>query len=611
MRKRILLPFTILVIILILNSCNKSQVQVEGELKTWHKVTLLIKGPDVSETGTPNPFLFYRLNVTFRQGDKKYVVPGFYTADGNAGETSARSGSTWKVHFCPPQPGTWNYSISFRQGQEVAVSEVVGAGLPVVPDGQTGTFEVEEAPQHAPGFFSEGRLEYVGKHHLQFAGSKEYFLKGGADSPENFLAYSGFDGTYYGGDMEQRQGESAPNKGLHSYSPHIDDWQKGDPSWQNGKGKGIIGALNYLASRGMNSVYFITMNILGDGDDVWPYIGRNERYRFDCSKLDQWEIVFSHMDRLGIMLHMVLQETENECLLDAGYLDVQRKLYLRELVARFAHHLAITWNLGEEHHSTKWSPYGQTVDDTKAMADYLHSIDPYNNFIALHTHAYHKKRREDLRQYLGYENLKGPSIQAGNINNVHADTKLWLNLSRDSLHPWVVCTDEIGPASKGALPDKHSPMHDTIRREVLWGNLMAGGAGVEWYFGYRYPHNDLNCEDWRSRDNLWNITRYALEFFQKHVPFHKMENMDRLITSKKDYCLGRAGEIYAIYLKEGGSTNIRLPSGDTYQASWYNPREGGDLVKGELIHVAGEVPVYIGPPPDDQQKDWVCLLERR
>jgi len=58
----------------------------------------------------------------------------------------------------------------------------------------------------------------------------------------------------------------------------------------------------------------LTMNIIGDGKDVWPYTDYNERYRFDCSKLDQWEIVFEHMETLGIMAHYVLQETEmNVC----------------------------------------------------------------------------------------------------------------------------------------------------------------------------------------------------------------------------------------------------------------------------------------------------------
>jgi len=49
------------------------------------------------------------------------------------------------------------------------------------------------------------------------------------------------------------------------------------------------------------------------------------------------------MEHKGIMAHFVLQETENECLLDMGHTGVQRRVYLRELVARFGHHLGITW----------------------------------------------------------------------------------------------------------------------------------------------------------------------------------------------------------------------------------------------------------------------------
>ena len=49
--------------------------------------------------------------------------------------------------------------------------------------------------------------------------------------------------------------------------------------------------------------------------------------------------------------------------------------------------------------------------------------------------------------------------------------------------------DEIGPASHGVLPDADDPDHDAVRHHALWGNLMAGGGGCEWYFGYEYAHN--------------------------------------------------------------------------------------------------------------------------
>ncbi|MHC4565215.1 MAG: DUF5060 domain-containing protein, partial [Planctomycetota bacterium] len=69
--------------------------QVSGELKKWHKVTVTFDGPQTSETAEPNPFLDYRLNVTFtHQGSgKSKVVPGHFAADGDAANTSADSGN--------------------------------------------------------------------------------------------------------------------------------------------------------------------------------------------------------------------------------------------------------------------------------------------------------------------------------------------------------------------------------------------------------------------------------------------------------------------------------------------------------------------------------------
>ena len=93
-----------------------SSPTINGELKKWHKVTLTFTGPETEEMHTYNPFLNYRLNVTFRNADKTYVVPGYFAADGNAGETSADSGNVWKVHFAPDETGSWDYEVSFRMG---------------------------------------------------------------------------------------------------------------------------------------------------------------------------------------------------------------------------------------------------------------------------------------------------------------------------------------------------------------------------------------------------------------------------------------------------------------------------------------------------------------
>jgi len=571
---------------------------VWGELKKWHKVTITFDGPQTSEDGKLNPFRDYRLNVIFTQGKKRRVVPGYYAADGNSAETSAISGNKWRVHFVPDEVGRWDYVASFRTAPGVVFSEDMNAGSPTAFNGIAGSFTIGHTDKTGRDHRAKGLLKYVGKRYLQFAETGEYFIKGGADSPENFLAYADFDGTYDTGELK-REGEAKGEEFLHRYEPHEQDFEIGDPTWQNGKGKGIIGALNYLDSKGMNSVYFITYNVDGgDGKDVWPWTSPDEKFRFDCSKLDQWEIVFSHMDALGIQLHVITQEQENDQGLDGGDLGPQRKLSYRELVARFAHHLALVWNLGEENTNTD--------EQRRAFAHYIRELDPYDHPIVVHTFpgAYDKV----YTPLLGYEYFEGPSLQT---NDTHAQTLKWIDRSAGAGYEWFVCLDEIGPAHTGVKPDEDDYWHDEVRKKHLWANLMAGGAGVEWYFGYNYANNDLTCEDWRSREHIWNLTRYALEFFHKHLPFIEMTNHDELTSISDDYCFAKPEQIYVIYLPSGGTTNLEL-GGDSkgYTVQWFNPRTGGGLLAGTVGIVTGPGPVAIGHPPHDTSKDWIALVKK-
>lgn len=595
---------TLFLLATLLLDCTPEPILISQK---WQKITLSFKGPATSESDAENPFMDYRLMVTFTHPEKTITVPGFYAADGNAAETSATEGPVWKVHFRPDRQGTWKYTVSFRKAADIAVSDDFDAGEPIAFDGQKGTIEVSPNPSDV-----DGRLAYTGKHYLQYAGSGKYFLKAGADSPENFLGYIDFDGTIRGGDSLDREGEASVKQALHTFEPHVKDWKSGDPTWQNGKGKGMIGALNYLAAKGMNSVYFLTMNIEGDGKEVYPYTSYTERLRFDCSKLDQWEIVFDHMDSLGIMQHIVLQETENEKLLDGGDTGKERKLYYRELIARFAHHPRITWNMGEENGPAGFSPNGQTTAQQQAMCTYIKEHDPYQNFLVIHSHSDFHHRDSLFNLLLGFEHLDGMSMQVGNPAYIHNVTKDWLQKSDQAGKPWVMCMDEIGPHFRGADPDDRPDNNqDTIRAWALWGNLMAGGGGTEWYFGYRNHNNDLGCEDWRSRDRLWDYTRYAITFFQEYLPFGEMQSQDELLKGSPSYCFAKKGEIYAVYFPFGGTAALDL-TGVTGQFSigWYNPRAGGALQNGSITSADGGQVVNLGNPPADIGKDWVVLLKK-
>ncbi len=560
-----------------------------GERKLWHPLSVTFDGPNRSE-GDAATFRDYRLNVTFtHQSGAKVSVPGFFAADGNAAETGATRGNKWRVYFTPDKTGTWTYRASFRTGKDVAVSLDAKAGQATSFDGASGSFTVAQTDKTGVDNRSKGFLEAVGGRYLRFQNG-DYFLKGGADSPENFLAYKDFDGTSNGGGTNY----------LKSYSAHVGDWKPGDPTWRGGKGKGVIGALNYLSSEGMNAVYFLTMNVNGDGKDVWPWTSYGARDTFDVSKLEQWNIVFNHMDKKGLMLHVVTQETENDTLLNGGALGVERKLYYRELVARFSQHLALTWNLGEENTNTD----AQRRD----FANFFRAVDPYDHPIVVHTYPWeHDKVYKPL---LGFPGLDGASIQLDRMAGGHEETLKWLRASAASGQPWVVTIDEPGTAGEGVSPDGPGNNHETAREEALWANLMAGGAGVEWYFGYKYANSDLTAEDWRSRDRVWDYTRYALLFFRA-LPFTQMSSQDGLTSVTSDYVFAKKGAVYAVYFKNASSTGTLDLSGVSgrFTAKWFNPRTGN--FEGTTRTVSGGGKVALGSPPKDATQDWAVLIKRQ
>lgn len=603
---------TYLIPVLLLVSCKAASdpgISIEGERKQWHKVTLLITGPETAEYADENPFLDYRLEVTFSHGPESFVVPGYFAADGNAAETSAREGNVWMVHFRPHRTGIWTYEISFLKGKNIAVLDGNLSGDQVKPHGTEGSLEIGASDKDGDDFRAHGRILNGGMGYFKSQGSDRLWIKNGADSPENFLAYEDFDQTYrFSIKNEIREGEADPKEQIHRYSPHVVDWKEGDPSWQDGKGKGIIGAVNYLHSVGINSIYLLTMNILGDGKDVWPYSDYNERYRFDCSKLDQWELVFDHMENKGVMAHFVLQETENEVLLDAGYTDVQRRIYLRELAARFGHHLGLTWNIGEENGAADWTPLGQTHRQKTDMAGYIRRVNPWPCVVVLHTHSDDEHQEAYLRPMLGTGTIDGPSLQIANPARVHERVKRWVDASGEAGERWLVSLDEIGPSWKGVMPDADDRGHDTVRNFCLWGSLLAGASGVEWYFGYRYLHNDLDLEDFRSREEWWKQSTLATRFLQQ-FPLEELVCRDELVDVPEAYCLAKEGELYLVYLPGGtGQANLLLNPATVLELAWFNPRAGGELQKGSVERIRGSGWQSLGAAPSEPDLDWVVVI---
>lgn len=599
-----------LLLIAVLFSCSPSKPEITGELKTWHKVTLTFDGPESTELATPNPFTDYRLNVTFSQGEQKFVVPGYFAADGQAAFTSSESGNKWRVHFSPNAVGDWNYVVSFKKGTGIAVSNEEGESAKFM-DGAKGTFTVEKTDKSGRDLRAHGRLQYVGEHYQRFAESGQYFLKCGADAPENFLAFYEIDNT--------------PNVGnrLKKWEDHEGDYNIDANAFLWGaekqKGKNILAAVNYLSSKGMNAFSFLTFNTDGDDRNVYPYLLKvsMEEYeksanikkdpkqweeltihdRFDVSKMDQWEQIFSYGEMKGMFLHFKTQENENDQKMDGGDTGPERKLYYRELIARYSHHLALNWNLGEE--------MTQTVEQVKDMAAYLDENDPYKNLVVVHTYP------NEHDKYYGAlvgdaSKLTGLSVQTNqpDFSQVHSVVNKWVKASAEAGKKWVVAVDEPGDATHSLITDEENPEHNNARINGLWGTFMAGGCGTEWYFGYQHPHSDLTCESWRSRDLFWDQCKIVLDFFNENeIPFVDMENEDELTASENDYIFAKSGEVYLIYSKTGEDIDLTLPDVG-YTATWLNPKTG-DTEK--LADNTIEEKIKVKCP---SKQDWLLYLHK-
>ena len=594
-----------------------NNVQLDGELKKWHKLTLTFDGPQTAEMADDNPFLHYRLDVTFAHNDQTYIVPGFYAADGRAAETGGDSGNKWMARFTPGKTGTWKYSVSFKKGKNIAVAKDPTGGEPAgFMDGATGSFTIEDTDKTGTDNRAKGRLSYVGEPYLQFEETGRYFIKLGVDAPENLLAYTDFDATPDVYDLRK------------TWEPHRQDFAEDAREflWQGEKGRNLLGAIHYLASEELNVFSFLTFNVDGDDRNVFPHLLKVpesnykayadvkehtnawdtlfHKTRFDVSKLEQWERIFDYAERKGMFLHFKTHETETDHVMDQGTFGTEGKLYYRELIARFGHHLALNWNLGEENN--------QPIEEVKKAARYVQQLDPYQHHLVIHTFPNQDDRYADL---IGDQSpLTGASLQLSDpdFRDVHQRVLKWRARSDATGRPWALAVDEPGNAKFALLPDDEDPEHDLARSNALWGTLMAGGFGVEWYFGYNSPNSDLTAQDFRSRDAFWDQNRYALHFFENHIPFWEMAPADNLTADTASYCLAKKDEVYVVYLPAGAKTSLLKlgTSANTFSVNWYNPRQGGELQNSSIKEVTGGNSVAIGLPPSEPTEDWVILLQK-
>ena len=560
----------------------------------WQPVELAFEGPDDAAAGGGiNPFLDRRLDVIFRGPDERtFTIPGFF--DGNG-----EGGGRWRARFTPDAPGGWTYEATFYAGDRISIAQEPGEAL-AENVGQRGKLDVVPRDARARGFLAKGRLVATGDHYLLTRGDGRHWIKTGTGDPIDLLAYQAFDAADAAGQP-------------HAFIAHRDDWGRGDVDWSDDTtgldGRNLVGAVNYLAGRGVNSIAVRPLYLDNLGRTTHPYLDPADPTRFNIARLDQWERLFAHAQASGVHLNVVVEVAGR-----GPDVDDATKLLCRELVARFGHHNALQWTLHEAS-----TPGGEgDVPPASAMpaaASWLAGIDAYDHPIAVRRDgiSWRDPTGEEWRHVVGDGAFTSTSLEA---TNGRVDWGELVEAARIA----TLATGRPGPAMADGPSVLDAPRDDPddVRRETTWDVLLSGG-GLEWREFGGVP----TIENFRPFERIWDEASIARRFLEDHTPFWRMRPADELLRGEdRDFGGGEVlaldGQVYALYLPDGSNDDNRgqPPEFDLrghaadFSLRWLEPRSGRFV--GDPVPLAGGAWVSLGATPDGigDRSDWAALITR-
>jgi hypothetical protein len=94
-----------------------------------------------------------------------------------------------------------------------------------------------------------------------------------------------------------------------------------------------------------------------------------------------------------------------------------------------------------------------------------------------------------------------------------------------------------------------------------------------------------------------------------------MSNADLLVGNPSNdnrvFAFAKSGEIYLVYLPNGGSADLDLGGGTgQFNVSWFDPRNGGAMKKGSVAAVTGGKKVALGAAPGSPEEDWLVVVRK-
>ncbi len=520
-----------------------TQSSKDVEAYDFVEVTTGVERPDA-----PNPFTDATLRGSFGKADGT----GHHDVEGFCDSTD---GSVFRIRFMPSSPGSYTYSLAYRQGS----FEATQGGTFQASDGhRRGPIRVD--PKYPWHFIWEG----TGEHYF-FNGTTAYFLLGWKD--ERTIQYS-----------LDRLHRLKVNRIRLTISGREDVFF-GEP---------VMNGNNF-------TTYLAPWPSQRAGDVYHP--GYEDMYHpdFDYTRfvLPYWRM-FERALRFArdrdMILSLVLDMNDNKVHPAAGSEDEYR--FIRYAIARFGAFSNITWDLGddlERYRSDEWTHETGTL--TKKW-------DPYKHLATSHpVDNAHQDRTSDWFDFTSFQQWS---------REQHAFILKQRHLQEQTGRIIPQTNEEYGYEDHYPIwaPGLGSETADVLRR-TAWDIYMAGGyqtAGESARRGTNiWPDTGGGWLNGRGDDTMTMFLGYGhiVDFFAS-FEWWKTDPHDELVNNGA-YCLAKPGEIYAIYLPKEGNVTIHLEPG-MYAAHWFSASTGEIL---PLPPVNG--PEWTSPHPPDRL-DWALLL---
>jgi len=153
-------------------------------------------------------------------------------------------------------------------------------------------------------------------------------------------------------------------------------------------------------------------------------------------------------------------------------------------------------------------------------------------------------------------------------------------------------------------PDKAIINHIRASRQQTMAFLMGGGSMLVRYLSYP---NKKDPPDYIAPANS-KVILPVYKFINMHLcdKLHKTRLLDIVVNKpEQNWCLGKKGLLYLVYMLKGGSVSLNLSSDtETYRVKWFNPATGELLEDKNSPRKAGGIVSLTAP----DENDWLLWL---